>query len=321
MNFISRTAIDGILGDFSAIDAIERGFRLHARGAARLAAVGYLGFDQPPGDCHIKSAYIAGDDVFVVKVASTFPGNAAHGLPPGSGLMIVCSARTGVPLALLQEDGLLTDMRTGLGGAVAASVIADPAWHAPVLGVVGAGAQARWQARCIGWRLGAGEVLIWARDASRAAALADELAGEGLNARPVSSAARLAAESQLIVTTTPARQPLLTDGILPANARVVAVGADAPGKNEIDAAFLARADLVIADARSQALDHGECGNAVRAGFLDPARVIELGAALEASPSLAPHQSAIVDLTGLGVQDVQIAKHALARLGGRAGAAP
>ncbi len=321
MKLLSRAAIDGILDDFSAIDAIERGFRLHASGAARLAAVGYLGFDQPPGDCHIKSAYIAGDDVFVVKIASTFPRNPDCGLPAGAGMMVVFSAQTGAPLALLQEDGLLTDMRTGLGGAVAAAVIADPAWRAPVLGVVGAGAQARWQARCIAWRIGAGEVLIWARDAAKAASLAADLAGQGLKARAVASAAALAAESQLIVTTTSARAPLLTNAMLPSNARIVAVGADAPGKTEIDPAFLGRADLVIADARAQALDHGECGAAVRAGLLDPARVIDLVAALDAPPALAPHHAAIVDLTGLGVQDVQIAKHALARLAGQAQVTP
>jgi ornithine cyclodeaminase len=100
---------------------------------------------------------------------------------------------------------------------------------------------------------------------------------------------------------------MLTDG-----QRIVAVGADAPGKRELDPAILARARVVV-DSCAQCIDHGEAGWAVRAGFLDPASLIELGALLTAPVVFAANEIVVADLTGVAVQDVAIAKSVWSRL--------
>lgn len=289
----------------AALDDVADAMRRYSRGEAQQAAVGHLAFRDPPGDTHVKSAWLHGDEAFAVKLASTFYDNPRRGLPPGSGLMLVVSAQTGAPLALLQDDGELTDLRTAMAGAVAARVIANPAWRAPTLGVVGAGVQAELQARWIAREIGAGRILVWGRRDAAAAGICERLGRLGLDARPVADLAELGQASDLIVTTTPARAPLLTLDMLRPGYRIVAVGADAPGKRELGAGVVARADLVLADSRRQAVDHGECCWALKEG-LSAEQVIEIGALLPAGPPPAPGACAVADLTGLGVQDAAIA---------------
>ena len=94
--------------------------------------------------------------------------------------------------------------------------------------------------------------------------------------------------------------------------RIVAVGADAPGKQELDAKILGRAKVVV-DSRAQCLDHGETASAVKAGLLDPAGLIDLGALLAKPIVFAPQDIVVVDLTGVGIQDAAIAKSVWDRL--------
>jgi ornithine cyclodeaminase/alanine dehydrogenase-like protein (mu-crystallin family) len=167
------------------------------------------------------------------------------------------------------------------------------AWSAAVqahttLGIVGAGTQARLQASLITRLLGLKHVLVWSRDSARAAELAarvmsetrnDDVAnGERVDAA-AASLANLCAQSDLIVTTTPATRPLLMNDMIRAGTRIVAVGADSPGKQELDEHLIARARLVV-DSRAQCVDHGEVGWAVRAGLVAPDTLIELGALLQ-----------------------------------------
>jgi ornithine cyclodeaminase len=99
------------------------------------------------GEVDVKSAYIHGLDSFAIKIASGFPENRKSGLPSGSGMMVLISAQTGLPLAVLLDNGYLTDVRTGIAGAIAAQYLA------PELitnaGVIGSGVQARYQMQAL----------------------------------------------------------------------------------------------------------------------------------------------------------------------------
>ena len=101
----------------------------------------------PHGEFHIKTAHITGVPHIAVKIASGFYGNVARGLPSGSGLMALFDANTGLPAALLLDNGFLTDIRTGAAGAVAAECLARDAIE--TVGVIGSGVQARHQVRCL----------------------------------------------------------------------------------------------------------------------------------------------------------------------------
>jgi ornithine cyclodeaminase len=304
MRVIELEEILGVLDESAALAAVARGFRRHARGEAEVPPPMHLTFSGPPGDCHVKVAAVAGEEVFVLKLASSFPGNAARGMPANNGFMAVVSAKTGDLLALLHDHGQLTDLRTAMAGAIAARAIAGS--RCDTLGVVGTGTQARLQAKWVARHLGCKSVLIWGRHAGRAAVLAADL-----GARAV-ALDELCARADIIVTTTPATEPLLTAQMLRPGARIVAVGADSPGKRELEVDILTRARIVV-DSRAQCVDHGESGWAVRAGLVDAASLIELGALLEAPIAFADEETVVVDLTGVAIQDFEIAKSVWKRL--------
>jgi ornithine cyclodeaminase len=292
------------LDEDAALAAVERGFRRFSAGEAQVTAVGHLAFTDPPGDCHVKSAHLAGDDIYVVKVASSFYRNAALGLPSSNGFMTVISARTGEVLALLHDRGHLTDQRTAMAGAIAGRAILRPG--SKTLGIVGSGTQARLQATLIARRLGLRQVLIWARNDRSAVALAAELGAEAV------SLPALSQRADLIVTTTPSTVPLITNDMIGPGKRIVAVGADSPEKRELDPRILARGRVVV-DSHEQCVDHGEAGWAVRAGLIEATSLIELGTLLASPIEFRDDEVVVADLTGVAVQDVEITKSVWSRL--------
>jgi ornithine cyclodeaminase len=304
MRIVTRSEILAVLDETAALAAVEAGFRAYSVGKAQLMAVGHLGFTDPPGDCHLKGAYAQGDEVFVIKLASSFYRNPDIGLPSSNGFMVVVSARTGEVLALLHDEGALTDQRTAMAGAIAARAILRAG--SKVLGIVGTGTQARLQAKLISRLLGLRTILVWGRNQDRAAALATELGGQAMNLPD------LCARADLIVTTTPSTQPLLTVDMIRPGTRIVAVGADCPGKQELDPQLLAKARILV-DSRSQCVDHGDTGWAVRAGLVDATSLLELGTYLEHPIQFASADIVVADLTGVAIQDVAIAKSVWQRL--------
>jgi ornithine cyclodeaminase len=304
MRVIALPEILAALDRDAALVAVESAFKRFHAGQSQVTAVGHLGFDTPPGDCHVKGAYMAGDDVFVVKLAASFYKNPERGLSSSNGFMAVMSATTGEVEALLHDQGRLTDERTAMAGAIAARAIARA--DSKTLGIVGAGIQAELQAQLIARVLGLKTVLIWARNADRAATLAKKIGGEAV------SLTALTARADVIVTTTPSTAPLLMDQMIRPGTRIVAVGADSPGKQELDSRLLARARVVV-DSRQQCIDHGDTGWAVRAGLLDPATLIDLGGLLLAPRTFELDEIVVADLTGVGIQDAAIAKSIWDRL--------
>ena len=307
---------DEILRALEGLDLlprIEEGFRAYSQGRAVVPPVGELLFSQPPGDVHIKYGYLDGGDHYVVKIASGFYDNPKLGLPSSNGLMLVFDRRTGSPAAVLLDEGWLTDVRTAVAGAVAAKHLAP---H-PVqcIGILGTGTQARLQLTHLAAVTRCREVRVWGRRLEAAEAYADEMTRQGFSVRACGDAGEVAAGCDLVVTTTPSAEPLFDADDLRTGAHVTAVGADSPGKRELDPKLLARAARVVADSRSQCLERGECHHALAAGLLDPASLIELGEVI-ADPALgrtSVNQLTIADLTGVAVQDIQIATAVLAAL--------
>ena len=144
---IEESAIRAAVGPAEALAAAERAFRALAEGAVTQPAP--LGFEIAAvhGEVHVKGAHIRGAPVFALKVATGFYQNAARGLPSGAGLFLVFDAQTGVPTALLQDNGYLTDLRTAGAGALAARHLA--AEGLDTVAVLGSGIQARYQLRCL----------------------------------------------------------------------------------------------------------------------------------------------------------------------------
>jgi len=300
--------------DAEAIAAIEEAFRALATKPVAMPPILRLDIPEANGEVDVKTAYIPGIASFAIKVSPGFFDNPKLGLPSLNGLMMVFSASTGLVEAVLLDNGYLTAIRTAAAGAVAAKYLAP----APVetIGVLGAGAQARLQVAAAHLVRPARRVMVWARDPRQAESCARDLSTQlGISAFAVGDRARLVQESQLVITATPAKAPILAAEFLHPGLHITAMGSDAPEKNEIAPAVIARADRFVCDRRSQSAQLGELHHAVAAGILPEGfAAAELGEVIAgtATGRLTPDAITICDLTGTGVQDTAIATIALAR---------
>ncbi len=298
--------------DRAAIDIVEQAFRALASGKVVMPPILSMEIPDAHGEVDVKTAYIPGFDGFAIKVSPGFFDNPKIGLPSLNGLMILFSARTGLVDALLLDNGYLTDVRTAAAGAVAARHLAPR--EVRVAGVMGTGVQARLQIQAAHLVRPFSKVLVWGRDAGKAAACARDIAAAiKVEAQAIGDPAALVRKSQLVVTTTPAREPILNAAWLHPGLHITAMGSDQAGKNEIDPAAIAAADLFVCDRVTQSAKLGELRSAREAGRFVKADPSELGEVIAGvKPGRRSQEDiTICDLTGTGAQDTAIATYALA----------
>lgn len=298
-----------------AIAAVRQAFRADGCGETVVPAVINLPIPGVDGEFHVKTAYVAGTPYVAVKVASGFYDNPSRGLPTGSGMMMLFDAATGMPAALLLDNGYLTDVRTGAAGAVAADVLALA--RVRTVGVIGSGVQARQQAICLHQVRPFERLFAWSIDAPGLDCYVREMR-ERLNvdAAAAADARAVTREADVLITCTPSRAPIVLADWLRPGMHVTALGADGPGKQELDARCLARADLVVCDRIAQCARLGELQHALAAGLLREADVhAELGQVVAGTKAgrTSDAQITIADLTGVGFQDTAIASLAFERL--------
>lgn len=300
--------IRSLIGPAQALDAVRDAFARLGRGEATLPGV--IGFDVPlqRGEVHVKGAWLHGTPFYSIKQAAGFYANLERGLPLSSGLILVFAADTGFLRAILFDNAYLTELRTGAAGALAAVLLARR--NVRRVGIVGAGSQARYQLEALLGVRRPERVVIWSRTPERAAACAAELQDRfGLPVTAVASARDAVEGSELVVTTTPSRVPIVRADWVQPGTHVTAVGSDGPDKQELEAALLARADKLVVDRRDQCLRLGELHHAVEAGLISAnavyAELGELAAGLKPG-RLTEHEITVADLTGVGVQDAAVA---------------
>ena len=301
--------------DLTTIDIIEQAFAALAKGGVVMPPILSMDLHAANGEVDVKTAYIPGFDGFAIKVSPGFFDNPKLGLPSLNGLMILFSAKTGLVEALFLDNGYLTDIRTAAAGAVAARHLA-PA-HVETAGVIGTGVQARLQMQAAHLVRPFARVLVHGRDMDKARACAADLSRAlGITAEAIADPAALVAESQLVVTTTPARTPVLKADRLHPGLHITAMGSDQTGKNEIEPAALMAADAYVCDRVSQCEVSGELEAALASGIWTKGTPAELGEVITgAKPGrTSPDAITICDLTGTGVQDTAIATHVRARFG-------
>ena len=297
------------------VDVVEKAFAALGAGDVVMPPILSMELAAANGEVDVKTAYIPGFDSFAIKVSPGFFDNPGLGLPSLNGLMILLSAKTGLVEAVFLDNGYLTDIRTAAAGAVAARHLA-PA-EVTTAGVIGTGVQARLQMQAAHLERPFGRLLVWGRDRDRATACAADLADTlDIDVQVADDPRSLVAQSQLVVTTTPSRAPLIAADWLHPGLHITAMGADQPGKTEIAPAALAACDLYVCDSIAQCAVSGELEGALAAGLLVRGTQVELGQIIN-DPAMGRRSEAAVticDLTGTGAQDTAIAYHARAILG-------
>ncbi len=307
MKVIGLEAIKTKLEKIDVLPLIEEGFVKYSQGQAVVPPVGELLIDDVEGEVHIKYGYIKQDDIYVIKIASGFYQNASLGLPAGNGLMLVFNQKTGEPLALLQDEAYLTDVRTAVAGAIAAKYLAPKVVNC--IGIVGTGIQARLQLQYLKTATDCTNVMVWGRNAKAAELFQEEMVAKGYGISVVADTKDIMQSCQIIVTTTPSKISLLSVDDLKAGTHITAIGSDTPDKQEVDAQILAQADVVVADSISQCRTRGEISQALKQGVIAEDDILELGNIISGASAgrTSEEQITIADLTGVAVQDIQIAK--------------
>ena len=314
VNILTETQLrDLVRLDLKAVEVVERAFEALASGGVVMPPILSMAIPQANGEVDVKTAYLPGFDGFAIKVSPGFFDNPKLGLLSLNGLMILFSAKTGLVQALLLDNGYLTDVRTAAAGAVAARHLAPR--HVETAGVFGTGVQARLQIEAAHLVRPFTNVLVWGRDQAAANSCAADLNQRlGIPARAEMDAGRLVRESQLVVTTTPSEKALIKAEWLHPGLHITAMGSDQGGKNEIDPAALANADLYVCDRVSQCEILGELRSAIEAGLWNKGKPTELGELVTGSHAgrTSEDQITICDLTGTGAQDTAIASFAVER---------
>ena len=296
----------------SVHDIIEQAFASLAGGQVIMPPVLSMELPQVNGEVDVKTAYIPGLDHFAIKISPGFFDNPARGLPSLNGLMVTLDAQTGVVTSVLLDNGYLTDIRTAAAGAVAARHLAPR--KIEVAGIIGCGTQARLQAQALLMERKVEKILVWGRDFQRARQYAVEMAALlDTEVEAVADVKTAVSDSQIVISTTPAKSPLIMADWLHPGLHITAMGSDSPEKNELAPEVLINVDKVVVDREQQSRERGELRTAIASGIWnDSYHTLEL-ADICANPALGRQNDdeiTLCDLTGTGIQDTAIASYAL-----------
>jgi len=307
MKILNLEQIKKVLSSIDIIPAIEDGFKAYSQGKATIPPVAELTFNKPPADVHIKYGYLHGDEFYVIKIASGFYDNPKLGLPSGNGMMLLFSQKTGETKCILLDEAYLTDIRTAAAGAIAAKYLAPK--NVQQIGIMGSGIQGKLQLQYLKNIINCQKVLVWGRNKEKLNIYKKDMEPFGFEIETTSYAADVANSCNLIVTTTPSKEPLLHSKDIQSGTHITAMGSDTAEKQELDSAILKKADVVVADSISQCLVRGEIYRAIQNNHIQKDKLLELGNIIsrESVGRTSDDQITIADLTGVAVQDIQISK--------------
>jgi len=323
LRVITAETLRGSVNFRDLIEPVARVFREFSNGLADAGFITMYPAEKPElGDVYVKTGTIKGHAIYVVKVSPWFAANIASGHAQG-GCIAVFDAFTGHTVAILVEEHYLSDIRAAAAGALAARTLAPSIVRTAA--VIGTGVQAFWQSQAFFAERPFDELLIWGRDSAKARRLAERL-------EPLLSGVTIAVEADLesavrasdvLITTTSSREPLIKGEWLHPGQHITAVGADDQTKCELDADCLLRADRLIVDSIESAMHNGDVFRHLSQGSIRAEHVHgEIGSVLSGALAgrRSDHEITIAKFIGLGVQDLAAAEVSLEKLALQRGAA-
>jgi alanine dehydrogenase len=286
------------------VPAVEHVFKEYADGNVVMPSKIYL--DIPGhGDFRAMPAYVPSVGTAGIKWVNVHPDNPEMGLPTVMATIVLNDPATGRPLAVM-DGTYITDMRTGAAGGVAAKYLAR---NAETIGLIGSGHQAWTQ--MLAYRVVFGDrikhVLINSRHQQHSEALAQRIEMQlGYEARVVGTPQE-AADADIIATTTPARIPILRPEWVKENTHINAIGADAPGKQELLTDLTVKSRVFV-DSVEQASHSGEVNVPWKLGLLDERRLAgTIGDVIAGKKKgRIGEEITVFDSTGLSIQDMAVA---------------
>ncbi len=303
---ISGETIEQIFRMDNGMEVVESAFREHGEGRARMPAKIYLDLPEMNGDFRAMPAYLPGMGASGIKWVNSHPGNAARNLPTVMAIIILNDPETAVPLAIM-DGTYITKIRTGAAGGVAAKYLARP--DSRRLALVGCGAQAITQLEALKRLFQFDRIRLFDPNSSALEAMEGSFPEEKKKMERAADPQACVNGADIVVTTTPTRKPILERSWIAEGAHINAVGADAPGKQELDPEII-RTGTVIVDDVAQASHSGEVNVPIREGQFTVERIAStLGQVVcRRHPGRSsPTEITIFDSTGLAIQDLAAAR--------------
>ncbi|AYK14088.1 MAG: alanine dehydrogenase [Methanosarcina flavescens] len=300
--WLAQEEVKSVMDMSSVMQVVEQAFRQHGFGRVQMPPKSYLYYTAYNGDLRTMPAYLEEENITGVKIVNVHPGNPARGLPTVMALIVLISPETGAPIAVM-DGTYLTDVRTGAAGGIAAKYLARK--DSKVIGLVGAGNQAKTQLEALCEIFEPGLVRVTSRTKESSEQLIREMAGITPCEIHYEDSIEKVCDCDILVTATPTRKPIVKAQWIKEGTHINAIGADAIGKEELDPELLIRSKIIV-DDMVQALHSGEVNVPLSKHYISENDIhAQLG---EVIVGLKPGRTSeeeitIFDSTGLAIQDV------------------
>lgn len=304
---LNQSQISSLINMKEVIESVETAYKVHAERKVQMPAKKYLFYKKFKGDLRIMPCFIRGMDESGVKNVNVHPDNPRKfGLPTVMAMIELVDPQTGFPISVM--DGTwITNMRTGAAAGVATKYLARE--DSEILGLVGAGVQAATGLEAINEVTDIKEVKVSCRTCETRENFAKMVSEKyGIKAKAVDTIKEAVQGSDVLLTTTPSREPVVKSKWVDNGTHINAMGADAPGKQELDSHILQKAKIFI-DCWDQASHSGEINIPVHEGLVRRSDIVgKIGDVIIGSvPGRTDSEEITVfDSTGLAVQDIATA---------------
>ena len=300
---LNKSDVLQLLNMPDVIASVEEGYKAYCSGQVMQPDIVSVELPEQNGEMDIKAGYSKNTGMISVKCASGFYDNQKTTFLPNSlSTVLLFDGSTGFPICIM-DGSPITGYRTGAAGAVSAKVLARK--DSKTIAVIGTGEQARMQVRALKAVLDFETIRVWGRSKEQVSSYQNEMEAE-LNCRVLAAETpqEAVAGADIIITTTPGREPVVRkEWVLPGT-HIIAVGADMEGKQELEASLFAKAKIVV-DNLHQCITRGETQNPLKSGIIKEQDIhCEIGQILLHQKPGRENDTEITifDTTGMAVQD-------------------
>lgn len=321
MRILSTEDVMKVVEMKPVIESVEQVYMQKSGNEAAVWPTVFYEFEPGVSDMDIKSGYLKAAGLFGHKTVSLFTQNKEKGLPELIGSIMVFDAATGAPIGLL-DGSYITGVRTGAAGAIGAKYLARK--DSKTLFILGAGHQAAFQVAAMLTefpqlkKIYVSDPISHENAVSFVESLPQRLKDEfgidapGVDVQAVNDLGKAIPESDIIITVTPSKKPLIKKEWVSPGTHFSCIGADMEGKEEIDPAIFAEA-VVFVDDMFHCVEAGEVEIPLKKGVIEKKDIIgEIGGLIlgDAKGRISDEQITIYDATGMALLDIAAAKAAL-----------
>ncbi|MEM0440040.1 MAG: ornithine cyclodeaminase family protein [Candidatus Caldarchaeum sp.] len=305
MKVLTDADVAELVDPLKVVEAVERAYILYSLGKVVMPVRSRI--PAKDGDILMMPCLVPDMKIFSLKLVTVYPGNVDKGIPTINATVIVLEAETGVP-KFVAEARALTGLRTAAATAVSIKHLAPR--HFTKVGIIGAGYQARWQLKVVAANYPGSKFMVYDVDRRRLEEFIAEIGRMGYDVKPAASAEELVKWSDVIVTVTTSKTPVVSNGWVKSGIHISAIGGYTPEMVEIDPVLTARSKLVVDSREAVKEEAGDVLKPIELGLMKFENIYaEIG---EIAAGLKPGRDKEDEITlfksvGLAVQDAAASK--------------